>query len=161
MDTGGPGGERIGAEAHAAAEEGVRGGRARDRGPHAYSRAGRRRTRCRPGLALVDCGEYSFDFLGIHVRIRVQARDEEMCRRLVGDARRAAEESGCDKAGLLSFAERFLEEHGGCRFTSDGLDYVIETGDGAVRVELSLSGLLASTLKGRLDAELERRCRRG
>ncbi len=111
-------------------------------------------------MGLVECGEYKFDFFGIHVRIRVYARDKEMCEKLIGRAREASEKSGCDKTSLISYADDFLREHGGCRFRSDGLDYIIETRDGSVRVELSLSGLLASTLKGRLDAELERRCER-
>ena len=104
------------------------------------------------------CKEASYNAFGVKARVRLYTRDESLCREILEAVDRATSGERC-KEDLVSFAMKILEEHGGCRYREEGLDYVIETGDGVIRVELSLSGLMASTAKWYISRELRKRCR--
>ena len=104
------------------------------------------------------CKEAFYNAFGVKARVKLYTRDERLCREILDAVDRATSRDGC-KEDLVSLATRILEEHGGCRYREEGLDYTIETGDGAIRIELSLSGLIASTAKWYISRELRRRCR--
>ena len=106
------------------------------------------------------CKEASYSAFGVKAHIRLYTRDEGLCREILEAVDRAASSEKC-REDLVSLAVRLLEEHGGCKYREDGFEYVIETGDGAIRVELSLSGLMASTARWYISRELRRRCSRG